>query len=321
MPATFQFANEDWRLEGAYPGMSHLCVKRGGEIRAQLVWEVCEGIRGVEGRAGIVGFYHALDTEAGVALLGEAQRLCVVEGAAKVLGPMDGSTWAPYRFAFDDAGFPPRNGKQSFTFEPYNPPEYLTQWETAGFRPAAYYQSRLASNLSEPRPGANGLAARIARAGITVSRMETHLIEEALSEAWPICRDAFSSAPYYREIDFPRFRKMYLGVLMRLGSDFILLARSAAGRLLGFALAVENRIIRSWEPERWVILKTLTVAPDCGVWGLGTHLADEIHRMARERGFTGVVHALMNEGNASIRISLKFRSEPLRRYVLYEWTP
>lgn len=321
MASALEFANEDRRLERAAPGMSHLCVKRDGQIRVELAWEVYEGLTGVDGRAGIVGFYHALDYEAGVSILREAQRLCVEAGATRVLGPMDGSTWAGYRFAFDDAGFPPRNRKQPFTFEPYNPPEYLAQFEAAGFRPAAYYQSRLAADIAEPRRGARALARRIANAGITVSPMEPHSAEQTLAEAWPICRDAFSNAPYYREIDFRRFREMYLGVLMRLGSDFILLARSAAGRLLGFALAAQNALIRSWEPERWVILKTLAVAPDCGVWGLGTHLADEIHRMARERGFTGVVHALMNEGNASMRISLKFRSEPLRRYVLYEWTP
>ncbi len=295
--------------------MNPLSIRRDGEIAAQLMWEVCEGVTGLPGRTGIVGHYSANDFEAGVELLRRAQRLCHDEGADRIIGPMNGSTWHPYRLALLDETGHPDDARPPFPLEPNNPPEFVPQFEAAGFRPAAYYQSRLVEDLSTARPGAAALSARVAGRGITVSPLERAEADSTLAEVWPLCREAFSPAPFYRPIEFEEFRGLYRGVIGRLPLDLILVARSDEGRLLSFVLAYPDMA------ANLIILKTLAVAPGCGVWGVGTHLADEIHRLAREQGYTGVIHALMNEGNASMNISLKFRSVPFRRYALYQWTP
>ena len=48
------------------------------------------------GACGLVGHYEAEDAAAGVALLREAQQLLVRAGVSRVVGPVNGSTWARY---------------------------------------------------------------------------------------------------------------------------------------------------------------------------------------------------------------------------------
>ena len=301
--------------------MNPLGLHRGEEAVAELYWETCEGLTGLPGRTGIVGHYRAQAADAGIMLLQEAQQLCVAEGAVRVIGPMDGSTWQSYRFVLSEGHSPSVPGSAPFPLEPWNPAEYVAHFEAAGFRPVSYYQSRVATAAWTPRKGSAELAARVARAGITVRPLDLPRLEETLREAWPICRDAFSSAPFYRAVGFERFREVHWALVSSLPEEFILLARSAESRLLAFVLAYPDVTSNETPATSRIILKTLAVAPDCGVWGVGTHLADEIHRLAYERGYSGVVHALMNEGNDSMRISERFGSVPFRRYALFQWTP
>ena len=83
------------------------------------------------------------------------------------------------------------------------------------------------------------------------------------------------------------------------------------GVLLGFAYAYQDTA-----DSGRLVAKTLAVRPDARFLGLGAHLADRLHDLAASAGFRRVVHALMHEGNASLRHSERFGGPLLRRYVL-----
>ena len=311
----------DVDASGVRPGsrMVQLSARRDGVPVARLGWEVCEDLGGVRGPVGVIGEYEVDDSAAGVALLREAQRRCVALGAVRVIGPMDGSTWQRYRFALSAGESAPGAGQAPFLLEPWNSPDRIVEFERAGFRAATFYESRLTTEFT--RPGAEALAKRVARAGVTVSSLSPDCLETTLAEVWPLCRDAFSGAPYYREIDFQRFRALHLGLLTQMDPEFVLLARSAEGRLLAFVLAYPDAVVGPPPTLRRIILKTLAVTPDCPTRGVGTHLSDEVHRRAQVRGFGCVIHALMHEGNPTLRISHLHHSTLFRRYALFEWTP
>src|SRR5688572_5543493 len=223
-----------------WQGMKFLHAGRGRGALASLRWEVCPSLTGVKGRSGLIGSYWAVEADVGVALLREAQRLCVEEGAVRVIGPMIGSTWRGYRFAIEAEGFPPVNAFPAFPLEPYFQPDAVEEFRRTGFYPIAYYQSRIAGDLDSPRAGAAALEKRIRREGVVIHAVERTQIEETLVEVWPLCRRAFSPAPYYREIDFATFRGLHLRPLVELPLDFVLVARSSSGRLLAFVFAYPN---------------------------------------------------------------------------------
>src|SRR5437660_524545 len=80
-------------------GASCLAAWHGDEPTAQCSLQVVEGLHGAPGRSGLIGHYEAVDAEAGTALLRHACQLLAAQGADRVLGPMNGSTWARYRLA------------------------------------------------------------------------------------------------------------------------------------------------------------------------------------------------------------------------------
>lgn len=223
-------------------------------------------------------------------------------GARRVLGPMDGSTWGAYRVAIPEGD----SGAPGFLGEPSG--RDFPVWSAAGFEPSVYYQSRWTA-LPVRRSGSEALAARGAREGVLVR--EAAPSPETARRLFDFSCRAFAGNPFFRPLAFEHF----VGLQGRgVGSDpLVMTAESAAGRLLAFALAYPDA-----EPGR-LILKTLAAAPEARALGLGARLADELHRAACERGYRTMVHALMREDNASLRLSLRYESRLLRRYALLAW--
>lgn len=288
----------------------------GGSPVARLAVEVAPELHGAPGPSGLVGWYEALDGEAGAALLVHAREALAERGAARVLGPMNGSTWKRYRLAL--APKPGGAEPAPFLTEPVNPPEYPSHFEAAGFSVAAEYESRLAAR---PEGWSDEAADGGPADGITVAPLDPARFDEALREIFELSLAAFSGNPYYTPIGFGAFAAAYRKVRPLLDPDLVRLARGADGRLLAFVFAFPDPLDRA--PDRFprVVLKTLATAPEARGLGLGGRLTGEVHRAAFARGAPAVIHALIHVGNASQRISGRHHGEPFRRYALYGWTP
>ena len=129
---------------------------------------------------------------------------------------------------------------------------------------------------------------------------------------------AFAGNLFYSPIGFGEFRARYLPLRPLLDPELVRLAEDADGRLLGFVFAFPDLLtMRDGRPTR-AVLKTLATAPAARGLGLGTYLTDEIRRIAHEKGYASVIHALMQAENESIRIS-RHSARVFRRYVLYGW--
>src|SRR5262245_29583287 len=76
-----------------------LLARREGAPVARLSWEIAGDLTSAPGPTGILGHYEATDREAGVALLRHAQQFLARRGVDRIVGPMNSSTWARYRFA------------------------------------------------------------------------------------------------------------------------------------------------------------------------------------------------------------------------------
>jgi GNAT superfamily N-acetyltransferase len=311
-------------------GAGCLVAYDAGRPVARLAVQVAPELHGAPGPSGLVGWYEALAGEAGTALLVRAREALAERGAARVLGPMNGSTWKRYRLAL-----PPEPGEPAptpFLTEPVNPPGYPAHFLAAGFRVAAEYESR--ASLRPAGTSAESASGDVPLpSGVRIAPLDPARFDDALRDIFDLSAAAFAGNLYYTPIDFDEFAAAYQKIRPLLDPELVRLARGADGKLLAFVFAFPDPfdrvpdaafgsaggVQRPRGPR--VILKTLATAPEARGMGLGGRLSEDVHRIAFARRAPSVVHALMQVDNSSTRISGRLRGEPFRRYALYGWTP
>ena len=300
-------------------------VPSGGE--QWIAWRGAVAVAGLEAfeardlvaspATALVGRYVATDRDGGSALLRAAATALTVAGAARVLGPVDGSTWGRYRLAL-----PPEDPAQvpepPFLGEPTNPSHYVDDFTQSGFAPVAWYESSLLAPLTVADPRAAIAASAVADAGITIAPLALDGFDAALDGLYRLSLDAFARNPFYSPIDSAGFRALYEPVRTLIDPELVLLARDRARTIVGVAFAIPDVLgARAGRPGR-VVLKTLAVTPVLRRLGLGALLVDGIRARAHALGFSAVIHALMHVDNASRRISER-TAMPMRRYALFAW--
>ncbi|CAN5727337.1 hypothetical protein BH23GEM3_BH23GEM3_16690 [soil metagenome] len=290
-------------------GTRTLMAFRGAEAVARLGMGVRSGFAGAPGVTGFVGWYEAADGEAGAELLRQAAADLFGSGAERVVGPLNGSTWARYRLALSrEVGI---GDGAPFLSEPVNPPKYAEHFEAAGYRPHLEYESRIVRD-PRPDPGLIPAAARLADRGVGIGGIDMQRYEEEIRSIHDLSLLAFARHPYYTPIGFADFSAMYTAIRPLVDPALIRLARDAEGRLLGYVFAYSDPLARG----RRIVLKTLASHPAARGLGLGGLLTDAGHRVAAERG-QPVIHALMHLANLSENISRRSESAHFRSYRLY----
>lgn len=294
---------------------------RAGEPAARLSTQVADGLHGVRGRIGLVGHYDALEAEAGVSLLRAAREELAAAGVARVLGPMNGSTWRRYRLALPAEPGDPTFDPPVFLGEPRNPFEYPSHFEVAGFTVAARYESRIEPAVRVDAAAPGDSEARLAAAGIRTRALDPTRFEEEIRALFDLSLEAFANNLYYTPIAFEEFRAMYEAVRPILDPSLVLLAEDASGRLVGYMFGYPDPLSdRGAGPAR-AVAKTVAVSPAARRVGVGAALLDALCVAAARRGIGSMIHALMYVENPSMRMSARHESLIFRRYALYQWTP
>jgi GNAT superfamily N-acetyltransferase len=301
-------------------GTECLLLRERGSVLARCTLHKASDLHGAPGRSGMVGHYEARAATPGVALLEHAYALLIGRGASRVLGPMNGSTWARYRFALPRASEEPRFEPDAFPGEPRNPPEYPAHFEAAGFVVAARYESRIETDLAIEPSDAAAVAERCRAKGIRLRPIDLDRFDAELDMLCAVSFAAFRDNLYYTPIDAPTFRGLYAPFRRKLVADLVLVAEDATGPC-GYQLSYPDPgSMREGQPGR-VVVKTVAVVPAARGAGIGHHFLDVLRRRARALGYRHVLHALMYVDNASMRISARQRSETFRRYALYQRSP
>jgi GNAT superfamily N-acetyltransferase len=303
------------------PGTVCLLGWRGDVPAARGSLWLVDDLHGAPGRSGLIGHYEALDAEAGVALLDRARRQLLSDAdgrLARILGPMNGNTWARYRLAL-----PPEPGDRAFdppTFltEPVNPFTYPAHFEAAGFAIVARYLSRIDLDPSRAASDSEAIASRLAARGIRVRSLDLARFDEELVGLHDLSLEAFADNPYYTPLAFGPFRAMYEAMRPLIDPELVLFAEDDDG-LVGFQFGFIDPISAARGRPRGVA-KTVAAALRVRGLGLGHHLMDLLRRRVYERGAHESIHALMHATNLSTRMSARHDTHVFRRYALYQWT-
>lgn len=281
--------------------------------RCSLWWTAIPSYDGHQ--VGLIGHYAARDTAAGTALLRHACDELAAHGRTLAVGPMDGDSHHAYRLVTE------RGVEPLFFLEPDTPDAYPTQWTAAGFAPLLNYVSVLQSDLRQDRTGINprmpAIASRLAARGVRVRTVDFAHHEADLHRIYGLVRASFRDNPFFAPLPEAEFAAHYHRLDPFVIADLVLLAE-CEDRLVGMLLAVPDWLqAQRGEPMTAVILKTLTVLPEYTGTGLAGLLIERGREMARALGYTRVIHALMHERNASLRLSARYADRVMRRYSLF----
>ena len=186
------------------PDRSVLAISRGSLVARCSCWwrDVASHDRS---RIGAIGHYAASDGSAGAALLARACELLSAAGCTTAVGPMDGTTWRPYRFVVEPGNEPP------FFLEPQNPAGWPEQWASAGFSPLASYTSAVTHDLHADDARSVAASSRLAAAGISIRAFDPARPEAELRQIFRLSIRSFSGNLLYSPIAEPEFLEQYPG--------------------------------------------------------------------------------------------------------------
>lgn len=243
-------------------------------------------------------------------LLDEVAKMAKAAGIAYLLGPMNGSTWEPYRFALAAVEDP-------FFTEPAQPGYYAQLLQQQGFAPCEHYYTD-ASLIAGHPPADPQLLASIQENGLRIRPISVARFEDDLRKLYGLCTIAFAQNVFYSPIAGDDFVAKYRALLPVINPDFLLLAEDAQGSLMAFVLALPD----VYHPQAGtLIVKTIARHPDCKAKGLVTLLIQQVLANAATQGYAQVLHTFYHESNKSAAISRYFTGAHFREYALFVKQP
>ena len=296
--------------ENAPDGLPFFVVRdnSGNVLARAAVWENPD-IAYLGETPGLIGSFECVDdVECAAAVLGAAEARLRMEGRRRVVGPMNGSTWAPYRLAL------PEGAPCLFPLEPRNPAYYCAYWESLGYHAIANYTSSSFPLRPDSFPRLELASAVLPAHGVTVSDFRPDKSDDELNAIYEVSVASFRSNFLYTPLSRAGFLAKYRPIASRLRPQDVVIARNADGKPVGFAFGFPN----AYAPiGTEYVIKTAAVLPEHAGRGLGGLLVDRLARMAYDDGFESAYHALMHESNISCNLGRHAHAKVCRRYSLY----
>ncbi len=244
------------------------------------------------------------EVEAAHSILRQATLEAAKLGAARIIGPLNGSTWHAYRLPLD-AG-----GHRRFYTEPDTPPGYAALWEAAGFTPVEHYVSR---RLPIPQTETS-LPVGLLDRGILFQPLDTNDWEGELRSIYPLCMEAFRQARYFSPVSEGVFVAQYMRLLPIIEPGLTLVAIGRDGLPRAFFLALPDAL----DPTgKTAVLKTVAKHPDSKTPGLIETMVETFNGHAYSLGYRQVIHAFMHGRARSVVHSTARGSEAIRTYALF----
>jgi len=259
-------------------------------------------------KAASIGSYECIeDQEASSYLLSYAVRLARGKSYAYLIGPMEGSTWNNYRFSLD-------HDYPNFLMEPYHHLYYNQQFRDSGFEDlASFFSARVTSpEVDESRY--QQLHDFYLKQGARIREMDMENLDEDLGKLGKASLEGFQDNFLYTPIEVEDFVQKYRGLKDLIQPDLVQIVEDDEGKVQAFIFCIPDYLDPSAQS---LIIKTLVKRNSRSFAGIGRYLNLRAHKIARDKGYSQVIHALMFADNISLQISRKNGGELFKQYQLY----
>ena len=242
LSAPFPFAREFWLCYQQDRAVGRI----GANVSATYPDVGFFGFFELELKPGYPDTAHALVTSACDWL--RAQRV------KQIIGPVDFSTWFPYRFRLDDGD------ERIFAWEPVNPPEYAGLLEAAAFAVADQYSSTAFGDLSAVINKLEPACRHALEAGYSFREFGRAEIDADLPALYRISLDAFRDNYLFEPISEALFAQLYVNIADKEKDNASWFVIDPDGEEVGFLYAFVDQWRQAGHMETAVVLKSAAVA-------------------------------------------------------------
>jgi len=234
------------------------------------------------------------------------------QGITSLLGPIEFSTWHPYRFVCEQGASPWFPGEQPM-------PDYgFTDFISGGFEECARFVSTLVGDLKQSVEVCQvmGLEQRLGVLDIDIVTGPD--IVETLPTLYALSIDIFKDNYAYSPIPYEEFHQLYTDIA---ALDAVVIVANDDEGPVGMTFSYNigpYAPVCAAEPKLTSVLKTIGVHPRARKQRIGFGISYLTHKLWLERGFAQVIHAYMKSDNASRAMSSQF-DQALREYALLRW--
>lgn len=245
-----------------------------------------------------IGDFSSSDYDSGLQILSDAISFAKTLNIDRLIGPMNGDTWHPYRFVTETDNSP------AFLLEPKNAAHEPKVFQDTGFEKISGYFSAKVSlenyNSLAPQP-----------TNFEVKSWDGSNPERLFQEIYALSLDSFANNAFYKPISEEEFVSIYLPLVPMIKKELVFIATSETGDMVGFMFGIPNY---AEGPEtKTAIFKTYASKQK----GVGRHLSYAFHTRAHKLGYSSVIHALIHDDNLSALRSATEGAKIFRRYTLY----
>lgn len=225
-------------------------------------------------------------------------------GAQKLTGPIQGTTYFPYRFISESDGSPFFRGEYFSTVDEH---DFLMDQKPSDvkfFRSG--YRTTFDGIMHVSKPYYDGAVEK----GFEV-KTQSEVNENLFRSVFDMVGNIFGMNWNFNAMsadEVQAFYKSEFGVKQRMALQTLHLN----GEMIGFCRYIEN-------DAETLICKTLGVLPQYQKLGLGNAAVYEMHRRAKEAGYNRMIYALIYDGNRVQQNMPKDDSIIFRKYAAYEY--
>ena len=223
----------------------------------------------------------------------------------KIIGPINFSTWLPYRLLCYSDGGP------EFSFEPNFPILYSTKLKQIGFKTHKTYSSKGFGPISKFIEGSQSDYDNAIAQGFTFEFFPAKLEEDHIEELFRLSNIGFEKNYLATPIDLATFKSLYKigsGVSDYSNSNLV---KSNSGEVIGFFISfIENN---------YVVCKTVAINPSFRGFGLSNALFFQALSKAQSSGVSAMVSAMVIEGAQSESYGKKMELKWTHLYEILEY--
>lgn len=239
-------------------------------------------------------------------LIEQVAQLAAARNVKHLIGPIDGSTWAPYR-CHTTAQYKP------FFTEPVQKDYEAELWQEAGFSPWHTYLSQLAGLPATEVMTQENLYHLQNFEDIQLRPIRREALAEELQLVYPMVMKGFQSNPLFTRLTEEEFIEKFsaLGPFLDEATTMIAFRQKVP---VAFLLCLPDHLEQK---KNTLIVKTIARKPEVELKGLMTAMGAALYKIAAANGYRQIIHAFIHDGNRSRKISSKFGGFPIRRYALF----
>jgi len=271
---------------------------------------------------GFLGWYECIDDpQIAAHLIHTAVEWLENKNCSKIIGPINGSSWYPYRFNLDSE-------HPLFAGEPFQPAFYLDQWKSAGFFPSIYYHSSAIDLAASGGIGESDFQLFLEELGLQRLPLDTDNYLRQKGQILDLLNECFQVNPLFESLEIEEFSWIFDRLPGGLQQDLSFLLLDTEGSLVGLYLSYPDSLhpkhegnpeAKDLEKSPKLIVKTVATHPKWQGKQIGSQVVRYLHCQGRKMGMTHAIHALMYLKNISFSTTQrKFPSHTVRTYALLE---